>query len=138
MKNKDRYKDQIYDEVLKYCDFGVDKDTKEPHLCNFIDCEDCLFCDRHSCLGSFKTWLEHEEILDDVEKKYLRNLLEPFKKYGIDIVKDSNSKSECLFISLYGKYGIFHNFNLPPFKKGSMYNGMQLGACYKPEELGLW
>ena len=138
MKNKDRYKDQIYDEVLKYCEIGIDKNTKEPHLCNFMNCEDCLFCDRHSCLGSIKTWLESEEELDDVEKKYLRNFLKPFKKHDISIEKHRVGQYEYLSFTFCKNDKYNEIIDLPAFKKGKMYIGMRVGTSYTPEELGLW
>ena len=85
-------------------------------------------------------WLcvEHE-ILDEKEKKYLTNVIKPYRNRIYSIKKcayqgfieyiciyvydDLNSKVECV--------------TLPNFKKGCMYKGMELCKAYTLEELGL-
>lgn len=68
------------------------------------------------------------QILDDVERKYLKMVLRPFhkkvnyiKKYGRNIRKDGTYANEYLFIAFQGGY-----FTFPDFDKGKMYSGEEL------------
>lgn len=74
-----------------------------------------------------------EEILDDIEKEYLRAVIKPFRDRVKYIKKNDymiyefisiNIKNECLII-------------FPKFKKGTMYKGMEVDKKYTLEELGL-
>lgn len=99
----------------------------------------------------FKTnneWEIYEEtILDEEEKKYLSDVLRPFKKSFSKILisksnsfyisKDNKDKERILFM-LSNIDGCHEEvFSLPSFAKGTMYNGMKIGKNYSLEELGL-
>ena len=74
--------------------------------------------------------------LDAIEKEYINNIIKPFKKklYGIKVVKHVAGESE--WITIVGGGGDL-NASFPMFKKGTMYEGMDLEKRYTLEELGL-
>ena len=85
-------------------------------------------------------------ILDDVEKEYLSNVIKPFRSRNPKIVKFSydNDKEEFIVIDLDNRNtieelllcdGVYICF--PLFKKGSMYKGMESDKEYTLEDLGL-
>lgn len=72
-------------------------------------------------------------ILDYVEKRYLTNVIKPFRKRVKFIGKYKwNEKKESIYISLDDDIA-----ELPSFKKGTMYKGMEEGKKYSLDELGL-
>ena len=77
-----------------------------------------------------------KEILDDAEKRYLKQVIRPFRKQGIFItkIKDSNTDKERIVFDFEKDYkqSIF-----PAFDKNTMYEGMKLYNHYTLEELGL-
>jgi len=74
--------------------------------------------------------------LDAIEKEYINNIIKPFKKklYGIKVVKRFAGESE--WITIVGGGGDL-NVSLPLFKKGTMYEGLEVNKVYTLEELGL-
>lgn len=79
---------------------------------------------------------EKEEILDEAEKKYLADVVRPFKNKVQYIVKYNNplrTKKEYLRIKLIND----EEMNFPDFKKDSMYKGMKEGKKYTLKKLGL-
>ena len=102
------------------------------------------FYDDHNCRGTttidkYNNWLlkEHEEpILDDIEKKYLSNVIKPFRDRvtSISKEKDGGKKGYYIEISLIDYDYVF----LPYFKESTkMYTGMKLNQKYSLKELGL-
>lgn len=103
------------------------------------------FCSGHSCEGCeerFLKWLMEEAkepVLDDVEKKYLSEVIRPFRKkityiskvihYGVD--------KQYITVEIKDKYGFRDRLNLPDFENDTMYKGMKVGVKYKLEDLGL-
>ena len=84
-------------------------------------------------------WLdmEHvEPILDNVERKYLSDVIRPFRNKIYTIAKWRSNTGDSEWLSFIGevKFGTFY---LPSFKAGTMYNGMELYRKYTLEELGL-
>ena len=88
-----------------------------------------------------------EPILDEAEKKYLSDVLRPFKKSFAKILisksnsfyisKGNNDKERILFM-LSNIDGCYEEvFSLPRFDKGTMYKGMKIDKYYSLEELGL-
>lgn len=75
-----------------------------------------------------------EEILDEVEKKYLANVIKPFRHKIKSIMKRSECGSLC-YIKICIKNG--DDAYLPCFKENSMYKGMEPNRKYTLEELGL-
>ena len=73
-----------------------------------------------------------KEILDEVEKEYLKAVIKPFRKRMTCIKKSRYFNYEFIILNLDND-GIF----LPSFKKGKMYKGMKEDKEYTLEELGL-
>ena len=87
-----------------------------------------------------KLTLEVEEpILDEKERKYLSGVIRPFRDKVIGIYKYNSvlSDYEEIAIDTREDYNSNHMTHLPPFKKGTMYKGMELNKEYTLEELGL-
>ncbi|MDI6414427.1 hypothetical protein QLX55_03650 [Solobacterium moorei] len=90
----------------------------------------------------YNAWLEEEykpnvlDILDDVEKAYLSAVIEPFRKEVEFIEKIKRYSDEKEYIYMMMKKDNDY-CELPVFKKGTMYKGMELGKAYTLEELGL-
>ena len=87
---------------------------------------------------AFQQWLdmEHkEQILDDIEKRYLSSFIKPFKDEIQSIEKSRNwaNNSDRLYFNMKNR-DIFY---LPNFKAGTMYKGMEPDRWYTLKELGL-
>ena len=79
-------------------------------------------------------------ILDDVEKRYLENVLRHFKSRVMFIAKTEEFGYEHIYIRValpIHKHGNT-TCNFPYFDKGTMYKGMELYKPYSLEELGLF
>lgn len=85
--------------------------------------------------------LEIEQpILNDVERRYLENVLKPFKDRVVYVKKTTQFgyESICYRVNLpIKKYGN-ELCELPSFDKGIMYKGMEYDKKYSIEELGLF
>ena len=85
----------------------------------------------------YETLFERKkEILDETEKRYLSNIIRPFKNQVQYIVKYDNplrTEKEHLRIKLIND----EEMNFPDFKKDSMYKGMKEGKKYTLKKLGL-
>lgn len=75
-----------------------------------------------------------EEILDEIEKRYLTRVIKPFRHKIKGIMKRSEYGSLC-YIKICLKNG--DAAYLPCFKENSMYKGMELNREYSLKELGL-
>lgn len=88
---------------------------------------------------NFETIFKRQEkILDNTEKEYLKNIVNPFRKKIKCIVKEEcdfgKGKKEYIRIDLKdGETGI----KLPYFKKDSMYKNMEVSNNYTLKELEL-
>ena len=78
-------------------------------------------------------------VLNDDEKEYLGNVIKPFRNRVIYIIKDECTLGEYLEIRLrhYDDGCSCYSIVLPYFKKGTMYNGMEIDKEYTLKELGL-
>ena len=79
-------------------------------------------------------YIVEQEILDDVEKKYLTNVIKPFKNKVESISKQVSFTSET-YIKIIIKGD--SNICLPNFKNDTMYKGMVENKEYTLKELGL-
>lgn len=84
-------------------------------------------------------WLEEEyvpDILTDKEKAYLSSVIKPFRKdvEWIEKIKRYDGKNEFIHITVKRNEDCCE---LPTFKKGTMYKGMEANKAYTLEELGL-
>ena len=83
----------------------------------------------------YETMFERkEEILDEVEKKYLADVVRPFRSKVRSVYKMASICSNKEFINIQLRD---ENFTLPYFKKGTMYKEMQTGKRYTLEKLGI-
>ena len=80
---------------------------------------------------------DKKEILDEVEKKYLRAVIKPFRKRIKKIVKyfDHSDRGHYDFIDIYLISD--EEITFPYFEQNTMYKGMISGKEYTLEELGL-
>ena len=94
----------------------------------------CGKCDK--CYDDCIRWLAEEykePVLDEVERKYLSDVIKPFVHRVSYIVKRLNGSGYYIAI-------IVNNFdvmNLPYFTRNTMYKGMEVNRKYKLKELGL-
>ena len=77
-------------------------------------------------------------VLDAAEKRYLTNIIKPFRKNVKYIIKNrrENLKYEYISIVYHDNTGVC-SLNFPDFKTGTMYQNMIVATRYKLEELGL-
>ena len=76
-------------------------------------------------------------ILDDIERKYLSNVIKPFRDKVTSVIKYESGIYEYIVIryrSIEEHIGTVH---FPPFKKGTMYKGMEVDKEYNLEDLRL-
>ena len=85
-----------------------------------------------------------QPILDNIEKKYLSNIIKPFRNKVIGITKyDYSNNGEYIHIKLKRTISPVDYFiplesiDLPIFKRGIMYKGMELRREYTLKDLGL-
>lgn len=77
-------------------------------------------------------------VLDAAEKRYLLNVIKPFKDQVIAIAKRSANYGEFIDIMIdEGEIGDCGNIYLPYFKPISMYKGMKVNREYTLDQLGL-
>jgi hypothetical protein len=85
------------------------------------------------------TLKEHkEEILDEAEKEYLRNVIKPFRNRVKYIKKEEDfvDGKQFIYIVLIREGG-YDDIPFPSFKKNAMYRGMEINKEYTLEQLGL-
>lgn len=83
--------------------------------------------------------LNRKPVLDEAEKKYLWNIVKPFKhivKY-ITKARSISSDNEYIRITIQYASGVYQTINFPNFANNSMYKGMALYQNYTLEKLGL-
>ena len=134
MLNKEKYKDELEDILAKT--IAVSKSGKIYKCTDRGNCKDCIFC-KGACIGEARKWLNSEykeQILDDVEKRYLRGVIRPFRNMVEFIKKTCNCGGfKWIEIAVKGNRTIV----FPGFKNDEMYKGMELEKEYTLEELGL-
>lgn len=81
-------------------------------------------------------YIVEKEILDEKEKEYLSAVIRPFRD-RIEYIKKVGGNREFIEITINDKYFYFDHINLPYFKKGTMYKGMELNKKYTLKELDL-
>ena len=76
-------------------------------------------------------------ILDPAEKKYLSAVIKPFRNKVYTIAKYDDG-DDNYYIQIAIKQNVYFEYiDLPYFKKGTMYKGMELEKEYTLEQLGL-
>ena len=74
-----------------------------------------------------------EPLLKPEEKKYLREVIRPFREEVIAIEKLETHTGEEYILILFKDDGM----HFPSFRKDTRYKGLKLEKRYTPEELGL-
>lgn len=136
MRNIEKYKDIVL-ENLNNCHL-------ETSLRGLYG-EKVVYCPHTNCgecKERFLKWLlsEYKEpVLDEVEKKYLSDVIRPFRKNVTGIVKQTfyGSNSQYISIKLCDETGFKDCVNLPNFERNAMYKGMEVNKEYSLKELGL-
>lgn len=144
MKNKEYYKDQIFELICNEYTFAVNSETNKLCACKYVDCDKCAFHQTAPmCRKAFKEWLEqeHEEpILNDAERQYLEAVITPFKDRARSVTKYKFQNDYIwLYIDVAGAIeSTSDSFSLPAFPKDSAYLGMKFDKEYTLEELRLF
>ena len=76
-------------------------------------------------------------ILDEAERRYLKNVIRPFRKQIISIGKLDTENYECIVIKYRNISGYTGTMCFPDFEKGTMYKGMKANKKYSLSELGV-
>ena len=90
--------------------------------------------------GHYQIAKEVNSVLDEAEKKYLTNIIKPFRDKVISIANYYEESIDNNFIEIEVKQNYCNEnqyISLPYFKKGTMYKGMEEYKKYTLEELGL-
>ena len=130
MKNFEKYKDYLAEAIVLY------KLNKLLELAG-IDLTEVYASNYDENKKSLIDWLSQdykEPILDDAERKYLADVIRPFRKEVVTISK-FNTFDDRQYISIEIKDR--RGSNLPTFPKGTMYKGMKEEMHYSLKELGL-
>lgn len=90
-------------------------------------------------MNAIGNWLEEEyvpNILEEKEKEYLAAVIKPFRKdvEWIEKIERYYGENEYIHITVKRNEDCCE---LPTFKKGTMYKGMEVDKKYTLEELGL-
>lgn len=98
--------------------------------------EPCDTTLRRLIIGELEIINLPKPILDDVEKEYLSNVIKPFRKRIIYIMKRQLFEHDYIDIRYKHRYGGM-SMIFPEFKIGAMYKGMKLNKKYSLDDLGL-
>ena len=132
MLNIEKYKGIVL-KNLNYC--KMETDLRKMGNKAVIDCAHthCENCQEHY----FKWLLEEakEPVLDEVERKYLSDVIRPFRKEVATISKFLTWANDAHYIYIEMKDN--RGCTLPFFPKNTMYKGMKNGRHYSLKELGL-
>ena len=134
MKNIEKYKDDVL-ENLDAC--SIDAQLRRKNVNGYCEGFNCEGCEER-----FLKWLLEEckePVLDEVERKYLSEVIRPFRKKIIYISKVIHYGVDRQYISIVIKdKGVSrYSLNLPDFDNDTMYKGMEINKAYTLEELGL-
>ena len=94
------------------------------------------------CKKEALEWLTEEykePILDEAEKEYLSSVIKPFRSRvtGIALCGCPGGRIIRIFVKRFDKRKYIERVELPCFKTGTMYKGMEDYKSYSLEELGL-
>ena len=88
-------------------------------------------------IGQYEIIKTSKPILDDKEKEYLSAVIKPFRNKVYTIAKYDDG-DDNFYIQIAIKQNVYFEYiDLPYFKKGTMYKGMELDRNYTIEELGI-
>lgn len=75
--------------------------------------------------------MKKSQILSDEERKYLSEVIKPYRNFVTALCKRQAHDKEYIAIWAMTYYLI------PDFDAGTMYKGMEIDRAYTPKELGL-
>lgn len=87
-------------------------------------------------VDAYEIYCKDGEIISNMERQYLMNVIEPFKKQVVSIVKVEDIKGVKAHIEI-SVMGSCDSVRLYSFYKNTYYTGMEGGREYSKEELGL-
>ena len=92
--------------------------------------------------GDILDWMAQpykESVLDKVEKEYLGEVIKPFRSRVVNISLCSNFDKDFIriWVRRIDESNNFERIELPYFKTGTMYKGMEVDKHYTLKELGL-
>lgn len=127
MNTKYKLNELVYDTLNKkyYKIIGITIRNNGTYYCLEFDNENTI-------IRAEKSIRKCKIILDKTEKRYLNDVIRPFKNKVTSIRKTCYLNNEYLQIYLDDDY-----FILPYFKKGTMYKNMETDKRYTLEELHL-
>ena len=134
MKNIEKYKDIVLDNI-DAC--SIDDRLRKMNVsayCEGYNCEECK--------ERVLKWLleeAKEPVLDDAERKYLSEVIRPFKNY-VTVITKLNHECETgikQYIRITVNKYMPEYINLPYFEENAMYKCMKVRVEYKLKELGL-
>lgn len=146
-------KKKLKDITLKEYENFYEKNCKRNTNHN---CNQCVLKSTICSPGLLGCWIYHKEMynkrflnqvidldrlvyFDETEKKYLHNLLRPFKGRIVYIVKASatDTKKEYLAIGIssFENGNAEHSIVLPPFDRGTMYLDLEVNKVYSVDLL---
>ena len=82
---------------------------------------------------------KEKRILDDVEKRYLKSVIRPFKNdvVWVMLAYDWAYGAKVHLEICCRQNGVESHIQFPPFAPNAMYENMEIGKRYAPKELGL-
>lgn len=135
MKNIEKYKDDVLDK-LDAC--SLDQRLRGKMVNGYCEGFNC-----RGCRERVLKWLLEEckePVLDEVERKYLSDVINPFRNRVTAIAKYEGSTwvtcKQFIRIHVLGEE-CSEFICLPWFKSNTMYKGMELNKEYTLKELGL-
>lgn len=141
IKVRDLTKEQ-WDNFLHKCHMTCSKCPFNQARCLKSENERSWFTNKNMFSDKFlnqEVEIDAPDILDEVEKKYLSNIIKPFRDRVIYIKKVKSYYNDAYFISIHtkSKYIPEGESLCFPFFKNEMYVGMKENEEYTLEELGL-
>lgn len=136
---KEQWDDFLYSKCLLNCDTCPFANSR----CQTSECKGSWFNNKDLFSDKFlnqEVEIEIPDILDEVEKRYLRAVIKPFRDRVISIRKNFDVFKDAYSIFIYIKstmeIGKLESIGLP-FFKNNMYMGMEHTTNYTLEELDL-
>lgn len=134
IRNRSKLPDRIINNESEYYKVVDNDKIKDLNLLYYNGKEYLKLSEIKNFMATYK--IEHN-ILDNDEKRYLKNVIRPFKNQVLLIRKYSYCEYEYLSIFIKEIDGDKTSIELPMFEEGSMYKNMILGEDYSLEELEL-
>lgn len=132
--NLEQYKRELGEIFYKECDNQAEMFEKIKTKCD----SNIRSQNGQTYIDDILDWMAQpyrESILDEAERKYLSDVIRPFRN-KIDTISKFQTwdeSSQYIYISMKDN----HIATLPVFPKGTMYKGMKGGKHYSLKELGL-